>query len=74
MWKEFDVILDDVNGSNNCNCPINTPIIVKDVFGSTEKAILRQYGNYFEIEFDNNSDDNCIEDERHIVEYRVINN
>lgn len=74
MWKSFDVILDDPNGANNCNCPVNVPIIVKDVFGSTEKAILRQYGNYFSIEFLGNPEDACIEDERHIVEYRVINN
>lgn len=74
MWKEFNVILDDPNGSNDCNCPVDVPIIVKDVFGSTEKAILRQYGNYFSIEFLDNSENSCIEDERHIVEYRTINN
>lgn len=74
MWKEFDVILDDPNGENNCGCPIDTPIIVKDVFGSTEKAILRKYGNYYTIEFERDDENSCIEDERHIVEYRVINN
>lgn len=76
MWKEFDVILDDPNGRNNCDCPINTPIIVKDVFGSTEIAMLRQYGNYFTVEFElgDDNDNSCIESEKHIIEYKIINN
>lgn len=68
-WNEFDVELEKVDGENKCNCPINTPILLKDCMGTIERGKLLKINNSYSLILDNEMDSN-IECDSHIVAYK----
>lgn len=68
-WNEFNVELEKVDGKNKCNCPINTPILLKDCLGTIERGKLLKINNSYSLILDNEIDSN-IESDSHIVAYK----
>lgn len=68
-WNKFNVELDCKNGKNLCNCPVNTPILLKDCFGTIERGKLLKVGDSYSLIFDD-EENSHIENDEHIIEYK----